>query len=164
MAIGIHRYLIDVATLLDQKVLLVSVWTFACPHCRHVCLVPQSCLFCISYTISLYRQASFLSDSCLNQIFPYRFCLEVSSPDKTFCPVLSSILLTHRPETLQHLLFAGQGSATGLVSHLVKPHFFPIIKEQTPLSGQHIYFTVDFTHASFSYIIHDGRVNLPCHA
>lgn len=65
MAIGIQHYFIDVVTLLAQEALLVSIWTFVCPHCKHVCLVPQSWLFCISHTISLDRQASFLSDSCL---------------------------------------------------------------------------------------------------
>lgn len=128
-----------------------------------------SVLAFLHLTYHVVRPSSIFSVGQLssNQTFPYLFCLEVSPPDKTSCLVLSSIHFTHRPnqpETLQHLLFAGQGSATGLVYHLVKPHFFLIIKEQNHLSSQHIYFTVDFTPASFAYIVHDGRVNLPCHA
>ena len=58
------------------------------------------------------------------QKFPYLLYLAVSQLDNNFCPTVHFTHQLKQPETLPNLLFAGQGSPTGLVHHLSRLHFF----------------------------------------
>ena len=132
------------------------------PQCKNVYLQSWSSIFYI-----LLASSNILVDGQLPSKLAalYLLGLETSWPD-CFLPLPHSYFsLRHlyQPESLRHLLLAGQGSTAGVPYHLSRPHSLLTAQEQQTISHHYISRTSDIVQAKSSHITRDGRVNLSSH-